>query len=255
MKKILTSSECLSEELLQAYLKEQLDEEQRYKVENHLLDCPLCSAAVEGFAQHYNFDADEQLAELQRARPQESPLRVARLPRRLPWFNRIAAAMLLLVIAAAAVLYWQSQHNERLYQAYYESPGGELLAALRSGSTSEQSDFTQAIALFNEERYAESLPYFDAYLAAGPEDAAAQFYAGIALLETGQPAAAADHLRTVRINSEEFYEEASWYLILANVRMEETKEAKDLLGELLQYKNGYYQKQAEELLERLEKNN
>ncbi|MEM1318755.1 MAG: zf-HC2 domain-containing protein [Bacteroidota bacterium] len=253
MKKILAPSKCLSAETLQAYLKEELDEEQRYEVENHLLDCPLCSAAVEGFAQHYDFEADAQLAELQAARPRAEVAPVVQLPRRRPWLNRIAAAMLLLIVASAALLYWQSQSNERLYRAYYERPGGELLAALRSAGASEQGDFARAIALFNEERYIESLPYFEAYLSEGVEDAAAQFYAGVAHLEAGQPAAATNYLKTARINSDQFYEEASWYLILTKVRMEEREEAKALLKELLKYEEGYYQKQAEGLLEQLKK--
>ncbi len=251
MKKIFENSSCLTSDELKAYLQETMDEEQRYRAENHLLDCPLCTAAVEGFANQYDFDKDKQLEELQeRFSP---PAAKARPPRRFSLFNRIAAALLLLVVSLAALLYWQSQSSERLYQAYFQQPDSELLASVRSANAGSplHPDFDKAMQLFNDQRYKESTAYFRDYLNSQPENAAVNFYAGVALLESGEAAAAAEQLETARINSEQFYEEASWYLALAHIRMEEPREARTVLKELLKYKDGFYKEKATALLEKI----
>ena len=46
---IFMPSQCLAGEEVKAYLDGSISEEGRRRVENHLLDCPLCSDAVEGF--------------------------------------------------------------------------------------------------------------------------------------------------------------------------------------------------------------
>lgn len=50
MKPIFQIHQCLSEENIKGYLTNRLSEEERFRVENHLLDCPLCSDAVDGYA-------------------------------------------------------------------------------------------------------------------------------------------------------------------------------------------------------------
>jgi anti-sigma factor RsiW len=45
---IFQVSNCLGREELRAYLEDPISAEDRRRVENHLLDCPLCSDALEG---------------------------------------------------------------------------------------------------------------------------------------------------------------------------------------------------------------
>src|SRR5687767_11258189 len=47
---IFSQSECLSPGQLAGYLNNKLSAQERRLVEHHLVDCPLCSEAVEGLA-------------------------------------------------------------------------------------------------------------------------------------------------------------------------------------------------------------
>ena len=83
MEKLFSSSKCLGQDEIQKYLKEQLTNQERFRVENHLLDCPLCTDAVEGFANGYNFDEDIELREIETAlatAEKTSPTKVRTLP-------------------------------------------------------------------------------------------------------------------------------------------------------------------------------
>lgn len=48
--KIFAASDCLSEEVIMNYLHDRLSGRERHAVEKHLLDCPLCEEAIEGYA-------------------------------------------------------------------------------------------------------------------------------------------------------------------------------------------------------------
>ena len=94
-KKIFTTTPCLKPEEIRQYLSNELSEDSRYEAENHMLDCPLCHDAVEGFAAHYNFEEDPQLRQIEEtiqlgeetaATPQIRPVRSLLI-------NRIAASL------------------------------------------------------------------------------------------------------------------------------------------------------------------
>jgi len=255
MKKIFTTTPCLSPEEVRQYLAKDLSEDRRYEVENHMLDCPLCHDTVEGFAAHYNFEEDPQLHQIEEAiqlREQaDAPPQIR--PVRSLLLNRIAASLLFLVLASAAVLYWQSGRQQRLYQAYYESPDTDLFAGLRSGSAAnaEEGALDQAMQFYEQSDFEQSLSYFEEYLAQSPENATANFLAGTAYLEANQLAAATEQFKIARINSEAFYEEATWYLALIHIRLKDAAAAIPLLEELAQGEGSNYKAKATALLEDL----
>ncbi|MEL6864514.1 MAG: tetratricopeptide repeat protein [Bacteroidota bacterium] len=253
MKKQVDTSEHLSVEHIQSYLAGTLEEAQRYQLEHHLLDCPLCSDAVEGFANQHNIEEDQHLAALQ-AQFSNTALQVP-LPTRRLYFNQIAAAAAVLVLLTAAALFWQNSSDERLYRAFHQPFQEELIANARSGDpTAKPAPLLQeALEYYEAKDYDRSLVVFEQYLNGYPEDTKALFLAALAQIEMGQQAGAIDRLMTVRINDEQLFEDASWYMILAHVRSGERERAKQLLEELTQQKGGYYEQQAQNLLERLGK--
>ena len=97
-KLVFQPMKCLSQDEIRLYLIGELDESSRYRVENHLLDCPLCSDAVEGFAENYNFDKDEQLDELKKAISKKS-IQAPLGSKEIYWtLNRIADGLLSLSV-------------------------------------------------------------------------------------------------------------------------------------------------------------
>ena len=103
MKKIFQATTCLSQEEMIQYANGEIAAERRYKIENHLLDCPLCKDALEGFTSISKTESD--LSDLYDRIDSKSPL-TAKSPvkRMIPW-NRIAAGILFLLTIGAA--FWQ----------------------------------------------------------------------------------------------------------------------------------------------------
>ncbi len=53
---IIEPSECPDIEILKAYAKGQMSDNEHHKVEHHLVDCPMCEAEVEGLLSMKNHD-------------------------------------------------------------------------------------------------------------------------------------------------------------------------------------------------------
>mgnify|MGYP006299637873 CR=1 FL=1 len=49
METLFESTPCLTDADIRKYVGQDLNPEDRFRVENHLLDCPLCSEALDGF--------------------------------------------------------------------------------------------------------------------------------------------------------------------------------------------------------------
>ena len=239
------------------YLREELDEADRYRIENHLLDCPLCSDAVEGYANLHNFEEDGQLDTLQQAFPTASPpLEVVKKPtvtrRRL--FPAVAAAASVLLLISAIWLYWQSGTSERLYQAYHESFLPENLAAIRSVEENTNTNaFKEGLEAYQQGAYLQSIPLLEDHLMAHSEDVQATLLLGLAYLENGQALEAAEKLEIVRLNSTDYYEDASWYASLAHIKAGQLEEAREILMDLQRLEDGYYKEEVKTILNKLPK--
>jgi hypothetical protein len=57
---IFKASACLTEAELKAYISQKLEGEELHRVECHLLDCELCSDAVEGLSTSTDVDRELQ---------------------------------------------------------------------------------------------------------------------------------------------------------------------------------------------------
>lgn len=254
MKDLFTTTQCLSSQQIQDYLAEKLDEDNRFAVENHLLDCELCSAAVEGFAASYDFEKDQNLEQLAERFPYSEAARAAQtqaLRNSYRWLNRIAAAAAILLLPLAAWLYWNSQADDRLYLHYFESYQSDYLS-VRGKADNAPPLLKQAMANYQQKEYLRSLPLFESYLEEIPENTIAIFHAGLASLEAGQTTKAIQYLEIVRINDNDYYEDASWYLALAYLKLDRKAEAQGILDDLSKIPNGYYNQQVKDLQEGLQ---
>src|SRR5215204_6074937 len=67
-KEIFSETGCINREILLRYKDAKLRDPEKHEVEKHLVDCPLCTEAIEGFALlsgTLSFDeVNERLAEL-----------------------------------------------------------------------------------------------------------------------------------------------------------------------------------------------
>lgn len=250
MKTILKETACLSKKELQAYLNESIHDDDRYRIESHLIDCPLCNAAVEGFAQQYNFGEDEYLEKLETAiiTKKEIVQNHSIIKTNFSLMNRIAAAVLLLLIAGASLLYWNSQKTERLFLSYYE--GFELDNTTRgiANNAAEQNELNLGASAFSNQSFEKSIGHFNTYLKENPEHIATNYFKAMALLELGEYKEAIDYFSICSINDESYFEESTWHIALAYLQLKDVEQAKQFLKDLTKDEKSFYYKKAKELL-------
>lgn len=112
------NSECLSFEVLKGYLEDNLDDSQKRAVEGHLVDCQLCTDALEGLRNESTADLQQTVSEINREVRSRTSVRT------IPILNKrlvaAAAALLLTITAVTIVLRYQSNHLENIYAENYK---------------------------------------------------------------------------------------------------------------------------------------
>ncbi len=255
MDKLFQIQKCLSEEAIKKYLTNSLSDEDRFQVEDHLLDCPFCTDAAEGLEAHYDFEKNDSLDRLdthfEKELKKEEVLVKTLKPRSRFSINQIAAAILLLLVPVAAWMYWNSNPDQKLY-ADFLPENTSLSTTVRSGEMQElEIPVRQAKKLFEEKRYDAALEASQRVLENTPEQPLAIYYAGLSAMESGHAELARHYFSTLRINEAAFYEDATWYMILNEVKAGDKFAAKKLLEELMQLPQGLYFDKANDLMERL----
>ncbi len=252
MKGLFKGMSCLTQQEIVAYLKEDLSDTARYEVESHLLDCPLCNAAVEAYANNYeNAEAELEadLADL----TQKDPLSVSNSAvSTSPYltFNRVMALIVILLTIAATFMYYQHTRQGKWFADFFE-PAPTRQLTLRGEAETVPDALKTAMTFYKKEQFVKSIPHFEEYLSLNKGDFEAMYYAGIAELASQQYAEAIDHLHRVSINDPDLYEAANWYLALAYLQINEGTEAKRILKALSERPKHDYQEEATALYKQL----
>jgi len=250
MNHLLNQTSCLSAGEIQRYLNGEADDALRFRVEDHLLDCSLCAAAVEGFAAAGEQGRAQAGAEIEALR-REMADRAGEAPRRSSLFNWAAAAAVLVVMAVSGWLYRRHTSDERLFASAFQ-PAEHNQLALRSEQTGARSaELDVAVRLYDAGNFEAGLPHFRTYLAENPGDFDAALFAGIAALEAGQTEQAVAWLERVRFNHPEQYAPATWYLALAHIRRGNREEGAALLEELEKANDEEWSEEAGVLLQKI----
>lgn len=252
-----TPDRCPSGATLRTYVQGELADQDRTAVEDHLLDCPLCSDAVLGLAQFGVQDVPNaaDLVKMPQASPPLSNPKISR------WPARIAAAALILVLVWSGRQYWSATPEERLFTAYFDPVpryGFEQQRALRPTASSEEILDTRAQAIryhFGGE-YAEALTAWRAYFRSDPfpTDWKPYLLASIASMANGEWMDAENYLNQLPPNLDgPVGEQLEWYRALLALRMEKPALARELLlGIKDSYQTLYGKEGAIALLEELE---
>ena len=257
MNKIFETTKCLSMKDIKDYLSDTTNDDQHYRIENHLLDCPLCTDAVEGFAKNNNFEEDTEAVFSNtyfEEKEEHKIVSIKPLPQRNFQWSKLAAAIAMLLIPAVSMyVYFNQNFEDRLFTNNFETYSDGTLSNLRSGNTAK-TDATLAGALeaYSAKDYKESLLFFEKYLE-NNQNADLTFYAGLSALESNQLEKALNYFKTARINTETYFLESSWYLGLTHLKRKELNEATIIFEELQIQDDGFYSKKAEEMLQKIKK--
>lgn len=249
MKNIFQPTDCLSQEEMNLYSKGKVSDELQFKVENHLLDCPLCNEAMEGF-QNMDAEGEALLAEVFASVDAKTEETAISKPKRSFSVNRIAATVLFLIAAGAALFYYTQQQASNSYLAYFEGTENEFtVRAIEKDLL--PSEIKVGVRLFEDKNFQGSLSFFQDYLEQVPESAEATYYAGMSAMRIGELGQAFEYFSTVRLNDDRLFEEATWAMVKIHLDRREKKEAKILLGELIKVEGGFFREQAERLLDEI----
>lgn len=246
IKAIFQAPSNLRPEEIKDYLEDKVSSEDRFRIENQLLDDPFAADALDGFEEHQgnlpDFSFDDFLKKVNPA--VEAPsAKTVQMPVRRFTLRRIAAAVAFLVAASLGLFFW-SNNDQRLYSQFYEKYESEAFLSLRDDSSSNITD-TELIAgleAYDAQKYAEATVHFEKVLVKKPNNSDALLYGGLSYLEEEYLEKAASYLEKVRNTDKEYFREATWYAALTALKKGSSEQAKSLIQELLQQKGRYFEK-------------
>lgn len=226
IQKIFQHSEPLSEGDIQSYLQNKVSAEERFRIENTLLDSPLDAEAVEGFQENnYDFSQKKTYGNFQSflEKVESKEARVIKMkPRQSNWRRLAIAASFLLLAAFGGYLYnnMGGMSSQEMFAAHYEVYENDLPSF--RGDVDDQitvmQTFEKAMEEYSNGNYAASLPFFEEYMTSEPDSHFAMFYSGLAYLETENTAKAVAILEKVAAQDDNYQTKAHWFLILAHLK-------------------------------------
>ncbi len=234
---IFKPTPCVSHEELRQYLGRRMTREGLRRVENHLLDCPLCSDAVDGCEESGSHLTDdlEDFDSFSKKLPGQSTATVRQLQ---PggYFRQAAAIAAMLVVGAVAYFsYAKSPSGPQLYAQYYTAYENDIPISLRRPGLSDvDPNFGQALTAYNQRQFSQANMLFERALQQQPDNEAARFFAGLSYLESNQTGKASAYLGTVANSTGVYAKKAAWYLILSDLKAGKKAEAKARLDKFIE---------------------
>jgi tetratricopeptide (TPR) repeat protein len=268
---------CLAFEQMLGYVEKTLSPAKRAEVEKHLTACEFCSEALEGFAAFpekarlrpmvESVNEQIQARYAVEAEPEAGPSLAERLqsvvdairrgleriidtlamPRHNLRLAYVVASVFL--VGIVSVLYLgQDQPTKKLFAEYYQRYPN-IASSVRGELT--EGKLQDALQQYDAGDYKAALKLLQEILAAEPDNAAANFYAGVSYLKIEESARAVFNLqKVIALGEAKFSEPAEWYLALAFLQQNDLEKTHATL-EIIIAKDHVNKAQAIKLLERL----
>ncbi|MEO7175679.1 MAG: zf-HC2 domain-containing protein [Saprospiraceae bacterium] len=103
MNREIQTSNCLQEIEIQDYLNQKLNPEELRRVETHIMECPLCAEAVEGYKDFYQFGLDPQLDDLKLELASKFYVDQNETPTKITGFPWVFVAIICILIALGLI--------------------------------------------------------------------------------------------------------------------------------------------------------
>jgi hypothetical protein len=268
---------CSSFEQMLGYVEQTLSPAKRVEVEKRLTACEFCSEALEGFAAFpektnlrpmvESLNERIQARDAVEAEPEarlsladrlqsiadsirggmEAVIDALATPRRNLRLAYVVASVFL--VGIVSVLYLgRETANEKLFAEYYQ-PYPNVASSVR-GELSEEK-LRDAMQQYDAGDFKAALKLLQGILVAEPDNATAQFYAGVSHLKLKDAEKALTSLQKVStLGDAKFSEPAEWYLALAFLQQNDLEKTRARLEAIIATDH-LYKEQALKLLERL----
>ncbi len=242
MKALFNNGDCLSLHQLQSYQQGKLSKFARRKVEEHLIDCPLCHGALEGMEKSQNPAQDIK------------QIRSLTLQKRKSWhLGRVAAALVIGIIILAAIWLSPRPSTQSLFTTFYQAPQPTKINLRGATETAAYKALQPALIAYQNGDFHSAITLLEQHIEDFPQDYPAYLWMGIAQLEEGNNQLAVQFLQELRSKDKNYYEQASWYLLLTYVKKGERALAQAIANELEQSEGQEFEKELKLLQQKLKR--
>lgn len=234
---IFPQTECLSQETLLRYVRNELSKSECRLVENHTLDCPLCNAAVEGLESNQGAGFEDLVASL-RSKVQDRVEEGGKVidfpshptvaaPKRRSWVAGISIAAAVAILFSFAYIFFGNQPSASGIADDYFSL--ERPRIVRGGNVrGTASTLDEGKTLMVKENYTEAIKAFE-QVSSGESD----FLAGDCYYVLEQyEAAAKSYEKVIARQDSEFAHLAEFNLALTHLKLNKIEEARVALQKI-----------------------
>jgi hypothetical protein len=174
--------------------------------------------------------------------------------RRISWKYVASAVITLLVVASVLFYNFSKTSNDKIFASYYHRYEADYEAAgVNSRSDAAKvSKLINAVQLYDLGNTNSAIIQFEEIIKADPENTAAHFFAGLALIENQDyDKAISNLLFVISKNDLPYIEQSEWYLALCYLKKDQRSQAKALLNKIANSES-YYKIKALDLLKKLQ---
>ncbi len=248
LKAIFQKTTNLSPREIENYLTDKTSAEERFRIENQLLDDPFAADAVEGLSQSAgnvpDFSFDDFLKKVDAAPEEKVPTaKTVQMPARRFTLGRIAAAAAIIVAAGLGLFFW-SNNDQRLYAQFHERYESDALLALRDDSSANvaEAELIAGLEAYDVDDFDKCIKHLGNFLQNNPRSQEAFFYTGLSYLEKNDLTKSLENFMQARDLGKDYYRESTWYAALTYLKREDAAATKRLLQDLLKQEGRYFQK-------------
>jgi hypothetical protein len=211
--KIFKKSNCLNKDEIEKYKLNELSGEELHKVESHLIDCPLCSDAIDGALMLDNDSLKDDLLYISKNERSNSSFF------RKNYFIYSSAAAILLLAITALLNISSNSNSQKLFNRYFEVYP-DVTTHTRSNGNND--NFANAMLLYNSGKFEATIKKLDKI----KKNESVSFYKGVSFLALNNTTKALEVLKPLTKDKENiFYYEANWYVALALLKLERIDES------------------------------
>ncbi len=242
MKSIFTPSDCLSLQQLQDYKDGRLSKTAQRRVEEHLIDCPLCNGALAGLEQSQDLHQDAK------------QIRSLRLGNKRAFRFTQIAAILAIGFALLSIFWFRPQlDHQSVFSSYYKIPQPTQIQLRDARNDEAYQNIQPALTAYQREDFQSAITLLEKHLEAFPSDHPAYLWMGIAQLEVGNEEKAIQFFQELKLKDKTYYEKASWYLTLTHLKKGEANLAEEEAEELKASGGKEFQEKLPQLLKKIKR--
>ena len=247
-------------ELIERYLRHELNDAERKDFERQVEQNPTLAAEVSlhrqltkalGNEQLNAFHQKLQVVEQDFFESSTSPTPLQRPIRRRSWWLVAAASITLIVLAGT---FWWNQQNQsspaKLFASHFEPYDAHFVE--RGSDTQPQTTLASAFQAYQQKDYSTALRQFNQVLATDEGNERILFYKGICHLALNQATDAIASLSIIAsTDNHPFATQSKWYLALSYLLDERPEQAQPIL-KALSSETSVYQQKANSLLNQVQ---